>query len=382
LPFRPISMRILWLTESFPPHHGGTSQDCDRIVSSLRRIHRLEIDVAHFSRTAKYFSVEEVKGGKLITMPFADDPAHTINLLYNYLSDPSNNISYTHLVAFGGYQPVLAFSPLKAWLKATGIILLRGNDFTASIFNPVRRSLLHDALHAADMISVLSDDLKQRLQSFYPDVNVVTTPPAICLDNWNSTESDYEQAAKFRQEHNIDNKILIGIIGQLKEKNGLSFFFNCVLKMNFHDQIYFLLIGNLEEGLKNWLEDKKDFFNIIHIPFMEREELLHKYPACDFVAMPFHYDGLPNTLLEASALGIPAIASALPGVKEILPEEANSLLFHPGNANECSQALANALLMTSKQKKELGETLKKRIREEFSAEIEADNYLTLFKLIS
>ena len=46
------------------------------------------------------------------------------------------------------------------------------------------------------------------------------------------------------------------------------------------------------------------------LPFLDRFELLPWYAACDWIAIPSFYDGLPNVLAEAAALGIPLIAVA------------------------------------------------------------------------
>jgi glycosyltransferase involved in cell wall biosynthesis len=59
----------------------------------------------------------------------------------------------------------------------------------------------------------------------------------------------------------------------------------------------------------------------------------------DVVAIPSRYEGHPLTLLEAMSLGKPIVASAIPGIREVLEPEGAGLLVPP----EDTEALAAAL---------------------------------------
>ncbi|MDD2624487.1 MAG: hypothetical protein PHQ02_06660 [Candidatus Riflebacteria bacterium] len=109
-------IKILWLTENYPPRRGGMAQSCDRIVDGLRK-NGIYVDVAYFCAGAASFKKVMQQNGNLITVPVSDSVPHSLNCLYNYLADPDNNLSYTHLLAFGGTLPMLAAPVFKAWLK-------------------------------------------------------------------------------------------------------------------------------------------------------------------------------------------------------------------------------------------------------------------------
>src|SRR4051794_9879836 len=94
-------MRLLWVTENYPPSRGGMAQSCDRIVRGLRGA-GVEVDVAHLSRRPVPFSAGDELGGRLFTVPLGEDPEHALRLLWTRL-----NRSYTHVVAFGGTYPLL-----------------------------------------------------------------------------------------------------------------------------------------------------------------------------------------------------------------------------------------------------------------------------------
>lgn len=374
--------KVLWLTENYPPRRGGMAQACDRIVSSLRK-NNIYIDVAFFNASAQNFKVVSQSNGKLIAVPVSDSPAHNLNILYNYITDPSNKLKYTHIVAFGGTAPILALPIYKKWLKTKAITLLRGNDFDIGIFQPNKREMLFDALADSDYVCVLSNDTKNKVKSLFPELNVLHIPNGIDLDDWIQDSSDFIEAVNFRHQNNIsDDNILVGLFGQLKEKKGIVFFLENLLRTGLQEKISFLMVGDVEESVQNWITEhstEESGLKIIQLPFMDRFELLTKYPACDFIALPSHYDGMPNVLLEAGALGIPVITTRTGGIYEVLPKEQHLLTFHPGNSDQCRQALINAASLTKADREKIGISFKEHIKNNFNINKESEAYLKIFQ---
>lgn len=69
-------------------------------------------------------------------------------------------------------------------------------------------------------------------------------------------------------------------------------------------------------------------------------------------------EGSPNALLEAMAAGVPAVATLVGGIPEIVTHEESALLVPPGDPD----ALAAALLRILVEEPALGETLARRAR--------------------
>ena len=59
--------------------------------------------------------------------------------------------------------------------------------------------------------------------------------------------------------------------------------------------------------------------------------------------LPSFYDGLPNVLVEAAALGVPLLASRAGGMADVLEDGRTALLFEPGDEAGCSWALERAV---------------------------------------
>jgi glycosyltransferase involved in cell wall biosynthesis len=65
--------------------------------------------------------------------------------------------------------------------------------------------------------------------------------------------------------------------------------------------------------------------------------------AADVLLHPSHREGVPRVLLEAAAVGLPIVASDIPGCREIVRHEETALLFPPRDVDAMVQALRRAL---------------------------------------
>lgn len=63
------------------------------------------------------------------------------------------------------------------------------------------------------------------------------------------------------------------------------------------------------------------------------------YAACDAIAIPSLQDNYPNTLVEAMACGLPAVASDTGGIPDLVRNGETGLLVPPGNAERLAAAL-------------------------------------------
>ncbi len=333
------AVRALWVTENFPPGPGGMSVSCDRIVRGLRA-EGVYIDVVHLVRQGHAPRLEAQMGGTLLSFPVGEDAAHALNLLHERLVLDERRPTWTHLVAFGGNLPVLAGPTLAAWLDLPLLLLLRGNDFDAAMFSPSRRPLLREAIERAARICVVSGDKKRRIEALWPSAAVSWTPNAIDPDDWRPLPSDLEQARAWRAERIEPGVRVLGVFGQLKPKKGVLQLVDSLARSGCTDRFHLLLVGELDEEIHSRLAyGEPPVPHTLH-PFSDRYALLRHYCACDAVAIPSFYDGMPNVLLEAMSLGLPLVASTAGGMGDVLRDGVHGFLFAPGDPHGCRLALA------------------------------------------
>jgi glycosyltransferase involved in cell wall biosynthesis len=365
-------MRLLWVTENYPPSRGGMAQSCDRIVRGLRAA-GVTLDVAHLSRRDQPVTVRHELGGRLVTVPLAEDPEHALRLLWTLVgSEP-----YTHVVAFGGTYPLLAAPVYAAWAGTPLVTLLRGNDFDTGMFSVRRQAVVLAALRASARVCVVASGTAPLVEAVAPGVGVTLVGNSIERTGWEVLPSERQKAAAWRAENVAADRRTIGLVGQLKNKKGVRFLLDAVLASGHAERLHVVLAGELEPDLAPWLD------RVAHstFPFLDRYELLTVYAACDVVALPSFYDGLPNVALEAAALGIPLLASDAGGLADLV-DDTIGFPFRAGDAAGCRAAVHRAALCTSDELAALGAAAVARVRAHHDPAREVDGYLRVLSEVA
>lgn len=361
-------MRLLFLTENYPPDRGGMSESCDRIVRGLAR-EGAQLDVVHFDRRAASTSSRATSFGSLTRVAAEADAAHTINLLWNRLMwsglQPAEGRAEARphiVVAFGGHMPLLCAPTFAAWLQLPLITLIRGNELDAGLFDPRRRPILDDALRRSAMVCTVTTAQAEKIAALHPEVTTRVVPNGIDFDLWQPTEAD-------RRWQPPTNRRVLGIFGHLKRKKGVPFFADALQRSGVADRFHLLLVGELEEPLE-----------IEHtlLPPLDRLDLIPYYLASDLVAIPSHYDGFPNVLIEAAALARPLLASATGGMRDLLTDGENAFLFAPGDDHSCRDAIARAADAGDATLQRMGTRAAEAARLHCDARRESATYMEVF----
>lgn len=90
---------------------------------------------------------------------------------------------------------------------------------------------------------------------------------------------------------------------------------------------------------------------------------------CNAFILPSYYEGMPITILEAMSYGMPVISTCVGGIPEIVTEDVNGILVHPGDKD----ALRKAILKLAEDKilqQQMGEEAKKAARPFMPEEVE------------
>jgi glycosyltransferase involved in cell wall biosynthesis len=373
----PSALHPLWITETYPPSRGGMAQSCDRIVRFLRR-RGVTVDVLHLMPRprGRPFQIELQAGGRYLACPVEDDPAHALNRAWSTLVADPASAQVTHVVAFGGSRPLLAAPAYAAWLGAPLMTLIRGNDFDAAVFSARRRPLLDDALARSALVCAVSADKVHKIRALHPRLAARRIPSGIDLDAWQLAPSDEARAAAWRAQNVAPGARVVGLFGQLKAKKGAGLLIDAWRRLPHPESLHLVLAGSLDPDLEAWLRDGpgRDL-PLTMLPFLDRYELLPWFAACDWIALPSFYDGLPNVLVEAAALGIPLLAARVAGMADVLQDGETAVMFAAGDATQCADALALAASLPEPARQAMGAACRALARREFDARLEADRYV-------
>jgi glycogen synthase len=369
-------LRALWLTETYPPSRGGMAQSCDRIVRGLRR-RGVTVDVLHFTPPGRGrpWQIEQQSGGRYLACPLADDPAHALNRAWSTLAADPATRRVTHVVAFGGSRPITAGPVYASWLGAPLVTLIRGNDFDSAVFSTRRRPVLDDALARSALVCAVSQDKVDKIAAMHPAVPVRRIPNGIDVRDWCFAPSDRERARGWRETRVAAGVRVVGLFGQLKAKKGALLLLESLRRSGAADALHLLVVGWIEPEMEAWLARHGDSVGYTALPFLDRFELLPWYAACDWMAIPSFYDGMPNVLVEAAALGIPLLAARTGGMADVLEHGRTGLLFDPGDEAACSWALSCAAALHDSELEAMGEACRDLGRGELDGELEVSRYV-------
>ena len=365
-------MKWLLLTENYPPNIGGMAQSCDRIVGNLRD-NGVNVDVFHFTNHGTAFMATYCVGGAYTALPKPNDVAHGLNVALSYFEHHVDISSYDGMLVFGGHLPVSAAPVYSVLLGLDYYLCLRGNDFDVSLFDAKKRATLRAAIESAKGVLVGSIDKVNKLKKLHPNVPAHYAPNSIDLDSWQAFDSERRFASQWRQQNVHSARIVIGLIGYMKTKKGVRFFLNALMNSQCVPNVHLMLSGEQPEEVLELLSQYEISFT--QIPIVERFDLIKYLLACDWVAIPSYYEGMPNVMLEAGGLGVPVLASAVDGMRDLIEHEQTGLLFKPLDGQDCARRIRQCVEFTPQQRNDIGLALQRTIKDQYTPQHEVDVYL-------
>jgi glycosyltransferase involved in cell wall biosynthesis len=116
-----------------------------------------------------------------------------------------------------------------------------------------------------------------------------------------------------------------------------------------------------------------------HVHFLGlRKDIPALLAASDAFAISSHFEGLPISVIEAMAAGKPIVATAVPGLTEIVVHEQTGLLVAPGDPSKFADAL-EVLLRDPVRCRRMGLAARARAIHQYSLEACARAYEALYR---
>lgn len=96
------------------------------------------------------------------------------------------------------------------------------------------------------------------------------------------------------------------------------------------------------------------------------------YAAVDCVVLPSYREGMPRSLLEAGAMGLPVVATDVPGCRNIVEDGVNGLLCEVRSSRSLMQAMQKMLGMTGEERSYMGDKGRALVSEKFGEHLVVD----------
>jgi glycosyltransferase involved in cell wall biosynthesis len=160
--------------------------------------------------------------------------------------------------------------------------------------------------------------------------------------------------------------VAVGCVARLHRQKGLPHLIAAIARLSGHEPpVRALLVGTGPEAdalraLAHPLGDRVLFLG-------DRADVAALLSAFDVFCLPSLWEGLPLALLEAMALGLPVVATAVDGILEVVGHEREGLLAASGDDAALAAALSR-LARDPALARTLGEAGRRRVRERFTAQ--------------
>jgi len=179
-----------------------------------------------------------------------------------------------------------------------------------------------------------------------------------------------------------DTKIKILFTARMIEEKGGFIFTDAALKLKdrYKDKVEFLLCGGLHDNPKAIKEhDLRALCDGDYIQWLGfRSDVLDLLKQSHIVALPSYYrEGLPKSLIEATAIGRPIVTTNSIGCKETVEDGWNGYLIPIKDSDTLAEKLT--LLIENKElRKEMGKNSRLLAERDFSIENVIERHLNIY----
>lgn len=156
------------------------------------------------------------------------------------------------------------------------------------------------------------------------------------------------------------------------------------LKAEYKDKVEFLLCGGLDDNPKAIKEEElKAVCDGEYIQWLGyRTDVLELLKSCHIVAFPSYYkEGLPKSLIEATAVGRPIVTTNSIGCKETVVDGYNGYLISVKDSDMLAEKL-KILFEDEDLRQDMGHNSRKLAEKDFSIENVIQKHLEIYNQLN
>ena len=212
----------------------------------------------------------------------------------------------------------------------------------------------------------------------YAPQKVKTIRNGVDLAGWPISKTDRQ---KRRMELRLSSAdVLVGAVGRLDKQKGFGVLIEAMAMLKKTDLRCVILGQGPERPRLEALIRKHELEKHVWL-YGERPDIVTWLSAFDIACLPSLWEGLPNTLLEAMALGLPVVASSVDGVPEVVADAVTGALVPPGAPAALAKAL-KSLADDPGRRAALGAAAHAAVMEKFTVGRMMDEYQAAYTAVA
>lgn len=270
-------------------------------------------------------------------------------------------VVHAHCAPRAGFWRECLFMALAFAARCPVILQLHGGGFerfydTSS--TPARAAIRYVLEHAAWVVAP-SESLRAWTRSITRHANIVCIPNPVTIP----------PRASLQAAHHAGRPNMVLFLGRLEADKGVFDLLDAVAALREAvPDVRLVCAGDGERGRVTRYAERLGIADAVKFtgwvgPSGKRALL----EAAAAFALPSYVEGLPASLLEAMAAGVPAVASPIGGVPEVLADGVSGFLVAPGDRAALARLLRK-LLLDRKLGERIGMAARESVRLRFAPE--------------
>jgi len=378
-------MRILMLVRQYHPWVGGTEQQAHKLSQALAaKGVDVQICTGWWFRTTPAFEyIDKLPVYRNFTAwQFFDlrglrkfsGYLYMLTLAFHlWRSRKTYDLIHIHGLNYHSFVGVL----LAKWLGKKSLIKVAcggaGSDVTKMRNNnliPGSRHMFPTTRLCDGVVALNSDIAAELIEAGFAPEKIVCLPNGVQVP----------EVATGIVEKEVNKTAQIVFVGRLHPQKGVDVLIEALgflaqNRPNLSWQVALLGQGPLQPALEArsrelGLTNRIKFHGAV-------SDVNHYLAQADIFVLPSRAEGMSNALLEAMVMGLPCLATHVPGNDELIVDGENGLLVEPENPLVMSQALAR-LIQDKTLQVRLGQAARKSISERYAIEVIAEAYIKLY----
>jgi D-inositol-3-phosphate glycosyltransferase len=324
-----VESRVVHVTAHYPPHLGGMEKVVESLAVNRRR---QSLEVAVLTSMDGQPRTGGRSGADFVRRLRSWEVAHTSiipSLPGELLRLPPGSVIHLHVAQ--------AFIPEMVYAAR----LLRGLPYVAHLHLDVGASgpagfllraykplILGPVLRAAAAVVVFTDEQRSAVAARYGvDPTLIAVIP-------NGVDDTFYYAG----QRLLHPKPRLLFVGRLSVQKNLPLLLRALDGVSQHFETTLVGEGELEAELKKAVHDLR--LQNVHFPGrVDGAELREQYRNADVFVLPSEREGMPLVLLEALAMGLPIVATDVPGNRDLVVHGQNGVLVPLADPSALRQGL-------------------------------------------
>jgi len=309
----------------------------------------------------------------------------TVNQLRAILRELRPNVLHTSTLRPNVY------GALAGWLAGVPVIvctveglgtLYTNHDWKTRLLRWEVEKATRLALRAADAIIFLNPDdqryyLSRKLCS--PEQARLIVSAGIDVKMFSPGRFSLDERQRLRRERGFSpDAVVVTMIARLIAPKGVREFLQAAERLN--GKACFVLIGEPDPGNLDSLtwEEIQEYVQrgIVLAPGWQKD-VIPWLAITDIFVLPSYREGTPVTVLEAMAMGLPVVATDVPGCREAVVHGETGFLVPPRDVDKLTLAIQH-LMEEPELRQRMGRAGRARVVQHFAVERIVEQYIGLY----